>query len=179
MTNLSFDITPHASLRELRPEDAPGMLEWMHDETIAQVFTQRFQDVTLQDALAFIEGADQDPHMLHLAIRDEHDEYMGTVSLKHIDEHDLNAEYAISTRAKAHGTGLAKKATEEILAIAFDELGLNKVYLNVKESNARAVGFYRKMGFVEEGCARQQMRTSDGFVDLLWFGILKDEFNES
>lgn len=177
MNELNVDLDRYDCLRELKADDASGMLEWMHDASIANVFTQRFQDVTREDALAFIQSSGADSSMLHLAIVDENDEYMGTVSLKNIDMHDLNAEYAISTRAKAHGTGLARKATQSILAVAFEDLGLNKVYLNVKCTNERAVAFYRKVGFVEEGCFRQQLRVDDDFVDLLWFGMLREDFN--
>ena len=42
---------------------------------------------------------------------DQDDEYLGTISLKNIDLKNKNAEYAISTRKKARGTGANQQAT--------------------------------------------------------------------
>ena len=55
--------------------------------------------------------------------------------MKNIDLDNKKAEYAICVRKKAMGTGVAKEATLEILRIAFEEMGLNKVYLNVITEN--------------------------------------------
>lgn len=66
---------------------------------------------------------------------DENDEYLGTVSLKCIDTTAGTAEYAISMRSCAHGSGAAADGTREILKVAFDKLHLNGVYLNVLADN--------------------------------------------
>ena len=72
---------------------------------------------------------------MHFAIVDDkNDEYLGTISLKHIDYKNHNAEYAISTRKKVRGSGIAQKSTELILDYAFNNLDLHKVYLNVLSS---------------------------------------------
>ena len=132
-------------LRPLREKDAPLMLEWMQDPTIACFFRFDAMNMTEEKCQAFIESANREPCSLHYAIADENDEYLGTISLKDIT--DGRAEYAISTRKCAHGTGAAMQATKDILRIAFDDLGLDSVFLNVLEENLRANAFYRKAGF--------------------------------
>lgn len=132
-------------LRPLAEKDAPGMLEWMTDPAIVRFFRFDASAVTLDTCRAFIAGAGDRADCRHYAIADEQDEYLGTISLKEIAHGE--AEYAISTRSRAHGTGAAMEATKQILDIAFRELGLNRVYLNVLAENARANAFYRKAGF--------------------------------
>lgn len=134
-------------LRKLELKDAPLMLEWMQDPSIACFFRFDAQSMTVSDCEEFILCADNDTNSKHYAIVNEDDEYLGTISLKNIDYQKQEAEYAISTRKKAHGTGVAMAATKEILRIAFEELGLKRVYLNVLAENKRANGFYRKAGF--------------------------------
>ena len=163
-------------LRKLMSQDCAGMLEWMHDEKIAGVFAQDFQSMSKSDAAHFIEHAYDDLTSLHFAIADIDDEYMGTVSLKNIDPRNRNAEYAISTRQRVHGTGLAKMATLDVLRYAFEVMGLHKVYLNVKETNERAIAFYRKIGFEEEGRFRQHVCEDEHYVDLLWFGMTRYQY---
>ncbi len=171
----------YGTLRGLGQNDAEPMLEWMRDPAIAACFQADFANMTRQDVEAFIAraaGGAADPsraESLHLAIADpKTDEYLGTVSLKHIDRRNLNAEYAVVTRAKAHGTGAALQGTCDLLRFAFDELGLHRVYLNVLATNARAIRFYEKAGFVREGCSPEQVRRPDGtFADLVWFGVTR------
>lgn len=132
-------------LRPLEEKDAPGMLEWMTDPEIVCFFRFDASAVTLESCCSFIAEANRRADCRHYAIVDAADTYLGTISLKDITEAD--AEYAISTRSCAHGTGASLTATKEILRIAFQELGLKRVYLNVLADNGRANAFYRKAGF--------------------------------
>ena len=165
-------------LRSLRIDDLPGMLGWMHDPEVAGKFQNDFMSMGERDASEFIRTSWEDRSSIHLAIASpENDEYLGTVSLKNADYVDLCAEYAIATASRAHGTGVALKATEEILHLAFNSLGLNRIYLNVRADNKRALAFYDKVGFVREGLARQAIKDNRGkFVDLIWLSMLASEF---
>lgn len=156
-------------LRPLEEKDAPGMLEWMTDPEIVCFFRFDAGAVTLESCCSFIAEANRRADCRHYAIVDAADTYLGTISLKDITEAD--AEYAISTRSCAHGTGASMTATKEILRIAFQELGLKRVYLNVLADNGRANAFYRKTGF-------RFVRTEENAVtirgqekDLNWYEI--------
>ena len=71
--------------------------------------------------------------------------YMGTVSLKHIN--NVNAEFAISIRRTAMGKGYARYAMMSILKMAGNDYGLNYVYWCVNPDNKRAIRFYEKNGY--------------------------------
>ena len=133
-------------------------------------------NMTEEKCRAFIESANREPLSLHYAIANERDEYLGTISLKNIA--DGRAEYAISTRKCTHGTGAAMQATKEILHIAFDNLGLESVFLNVLEENLRANAFYRKAGFqfthTEENALEFQGRNKA----LNWYEVKKEQSHE-
>lgn len=77
----------------------------------------------------------RDASNIHLAVIDNKDEYMGTVSLKNIDLINKSAEFAIAMRSKAHGTGLAAKAMSEIIKLGLYRRNLNSIYWNVLQSN--------------------------------------------
>lgn len=132
-------------LRNLIPADAAPMLEWMHDETVVGHLATNFAEKTLEDCLGFIAWSNQTQSDLHLAITDDNDEYMGTVSLKHI--HDGTAEFAITVRASAMGKGYSAFGMAEILRKGKEELGLTAIYWCVSRYNARAVRFYDKNGY--------------------------------
>jgi len=135
-------------LRPLEPKDAAGMTEWMHDDDTTKYLQIGDKAYTMEDALHFIEAAKDEMFHIHRAIVDTNDVYMGTVSLKSIDREKGEAEYAIVLHPEAQGRGVAYSATENIMAVAFKELGLKRVYLNVLEENQRARHFYEKFGFI-------------------------------
>ena len=137
-------------LRELELKDAPLMLEWMHDESLVEFLQANFKEKELSDCESFIEACKHDEENKNWAICNDEDEYLGTISLKHIDKKNGNAEYAISMRKCALGTGASRFGSEELLRIAFEEMGLNRVYLNVLVDNIRANKFYEKVGFIDE-----------------------------
>lgn len=166
----------HPPLRPLEAEDAEGMLSWMHDASVACLFQTDFRSMELTEAQRFIDAANRPSDSLHLAIENEDGSYLGTISLKNIDTNNMCAEYAISTISAAHGTGVASRATRSILEIAFDELGLHRVYLNVLDVNERAQAFYKKAGFSYEGTAREALKIKSEYHSLLWFAMLKSDF---
>lgn len=43
-------------LRTLCENDASGMLEWMHDSAVNQYFRAPFAQMTIENALSFIQG---------------------------------------------------------------------------------------------------------------------------
>lgn len=150
------------------------MLEWMHDDSVNCNFRFPFAQMTLEKVEAFIENSYSEETQ-NFAFVDEKDEYLGTISLKHISKEDKNAEYAVVTRKAAQGTGAARQATMDILKYAFEELGLHKVYLNVLEENSRAYHFYEKCGFVYEGLAVDHVCINGEYKNLKWYGITEEQ----
>lgn len=164
-------------LRKLEYSDIPYMLEWMHDSNVTEFMGRDFSKIDEKKAKEFIDNSINDKNV-NYAIVDDFDEYMGTVSLKNIDQVNKKAEYAICMRSKAMGKGLSRFGTDEILKIAFDELNLNKVYLYVSKDNIRANKFYQKYNFILEGEFKEDLLIKGEFKDINWYRILKSEFKE-
>lgn len=168
-------------LRLLKEEDSVGMLEWMHDPNVNQFFRFDANGMTEEKVKAFIEQSNCDikqKKTYNFAITDGNDEYLGTISLKNVDWDARVAEYAISMRTKAQGKGLATKATREILRYAFEDLGLNRVFLNVLSDNVKAIHLYEKCGFQYEGLFKNHVNIRGEKKSLIWYAVMKDEWEE-
>ena len=133
------------NLRKLELKDAPLMLEWMHDKSVVEDLRTNFLTKTIEDCENFIIRSWDDSNNWNVAIVDEDDTYMGTVSLKNIKED--SAEFGITIRSCAMGKGYSIWAMKEALRIGFEENGVQKVYWCVSPDNKRAVRFYDKNGF--------------------------------
>ena len=132
------------NLRNLKASDAPLMLEWMHDTTVVEKLQTNFASKTIDDCYAFIKNSITDSD-INLAIADDNDEYMGTVSLKHMDS--SSAEFAITIRKCAMKKGISIWAMNEIIALAKNKYQIKDIYWCVSPENLRAVRFYDKNGF--------------------------------
>lgn len=168
-------------LRKLRTDDADGMLEWMNDPEAQKNFQAAMNGRSRQEVLAFISGAavwPEEGKSIHYAIADDEDTYLGTISLKNINLRDKNAEYAISLRRNAQGKGVAFEATKELLRLAFEVFGLERIYLNVLTDNDRAIQLYEKSGFSFEGEFKKHLYLRQEYKNLRWYAMLEKEYRE-
>lgn len=162
-------------LRDLKPEDALGMLDWLNDESINQYFTFSNEVHNIEYARNFIINANLDAKNKHFAIVDTQDEYIGTISLKNIDLNNKNAEYAIAIRKKYHGLGIGFQASQLLLDYARRVLALHKIYLTVLTDNEIAIHLYQKIGFRNNGLYSDHILKEDKYLDLSYFEIILDE----
>lgn len=164
-------------LRNLELEDAPLMLEWMHDESVVDKLRGNFREKTLADVVAFILDSNKKTNDIHLAIVSDENEYMGTVSLKSIDKNNLNAEFAIAVRNSAMGRGYSWYGMKEIISSSFNDYELESVYWCVLRQNIRAVRFYDKHNFHETFDIPESILSRyKGINDLKWYSVHKGCF---
>lgn len=141
----SEDVEKKMKLRKLEVKDADLMLEWMHDPFVVKDLQTDFVSKIKKDCENFITTAQECAKDLHLAIVNNEDEYMGTVSLKHITKD--SAEFAITVRKAAMGKGYSNFAMHEIIRIGLEEMKLSQIYWCVSSENKRAIRFYDKNGY--------------------------------
>ncbi len=74
------------------------------------------------------------------------------------------------------GKGYGTDAMRILLRYAFEELNLHRLSLSVFEYNPRAIRSYEKVGFVIEGSARQFLNRDGQRYDMIFMGILREEW---
>jgi RimJ/RimL family protein N-acetyltransferase len=103
--------------------------------------------------------------------------YIGSCGLFRFDGTAHTAELGIGIGDLAYqGRGYGRDAVRVLLDYAFRLRNLRKVWLTVNGDNARAIHAYGACGFVEEGRLRAQVWSAGGYVDLVYMGILADEW---
>ncbi len=94
-------------------------------------------------------------------------ETIGMCGLHAIDHYHQRADVGIRIGKPYWGRGHGQDAVRTLVGYGFSQLNLVKISLQVLADDERAVGAYRKVGFVEEGRLR----------DHTWFdGMRRDEF---
>ncbi len=156
-------------IRKLNKKDAPYMLEWMHDCSVTRFLKKDFSGKTTDDCLKFIEGADDETVNLHLAVVNDADEYMGTVSLKQICHN--TAELGIVMRKCAIGEGYASFCLKEIIAYSYRNRGIDEIYWCTDPENIRAVRFFDNNGFSRSEVPEQAYKdyTEEEREKYIWY----------
>lgn len=76
----------------------------------------------------------------------------------------------------APGSGMGQRALAALLTHAFHSLGAHRFWLDVFETNHRALHVYRKAGFRQEGVLREAIYRDGEFHTLLLFAMLDREY---
>lgn len=116
----------------------------------------------------------------HFFIRNcESDKLMGYICIKKIDKNIMKCELAYFIDRQFEGMGIISLAVEDILAICFSALNMNKVFICTSLENIGSQKIAVKNGFKHEGILRQEFKNGDGILeDINYYGLLKAEYNE-
>jgi RimJ/RimL family protein N-acetyltransferase len=164
-------------LREGREDDAPAL---------AQGFVE-------DPAMGMLIGAERDPDEARLreqlsrpvALAGPHftlviadpatDAALGTVIVHSIDATHRRGEVGFYLVPGARGRGLAAAAVRLVVDWLFDERGLDRVEMTTTPDNARVPALARRLGFTQEGVLRARNLERGRRVDVVWYGLLRDE----
>ncbi|KAF8073853.1 acyl-CoA N-acyltransferase [Lyophyllum atratum] len=103
--------------------------------------------------------------------------FIGFSAILPVNEHKIrNATFGIAIMPKFWSKGYGWEIGNFMVDHAFHHLASHRVSLTVFEGNDRAIGLYKRIGFVEEGRTRKLVWIDGGWRDLIHMGILDDEW---
>jgi len=102
---------------------------------------------------------------------------IGGIGLEAINHASGHAWLSVGIGEREYwGKHYGSEAIELILDYAFLWLNLHRISLNVFEYNSRGIHAYEKIGFTVEGRKREALLRDGRRWDILYMGILKDEW---
>lgn len=99
--------------------------------------------------------------------------YLGVICLKNVDYKNKNAYLGIYACPYLRGVG--HKLMAFLKALAFKKARLHTLKLEVLEENERAIAFYVKEGFKQEGVLKEIVFRSRRWQDMIIMGIINDK----
>lgn len=89
---------------------------------------------------------------------------------------DERAELGYWIGRRYWNRGYATEAAEAVLMYGFIELGLRRIYAHHFRRNPSSGRVLRKIGMKREGILRKHFKKGERFEDLVFYGILREEF---
>lgn len=102
----------------------------------------------------------------------------GIIGYQNLDWVNRSTSVGYWVGAAFQGNGLATNACGALVDWAFREWRLNRVEIRCAAENYRSRAIPERLGFTEEGRARQAEWLYDGFVDLVIYGVVAEEWRK-
>jgi len=100
-------------------------------------------------------------------------EKIGSIGLKITNHNAKIAEVGFMIKSNAQGKGFASEALTLIRNHAFFELNLNKLVATCAVNNTGSYKLLEKIGFIREGCLKQNVIINNKYVDDYIYGLCK------
>ena len=171
-------IGERVTLREFGWEDLADIRSWVCDADITRHLSGTFMkphtvEQTEQYLKNILEGGSGANFVI--AERDTLT-YLGQCNLMMVDTVARKAELAFVLKKEHIGQGYGYEAGKLLIDFAFNQMNLNRVWLNVHADNLRAIRMYEKLGLRHEGRLREAMYRDGKYEDLLVMGALRREW---
>lgn len=166
-----------ACLTHFSETDSELLFSWINDRELV-LFNAPFRPVHQDSHREWFGAIQKRSDLVIFGIRRlADDSLVGSCQLHLINPIHRSAELQIRIgRKDAQGNGIGTEACALLLRHAFDDLNLNRVYLQVFETNERAIGLYKRAGFKVEGTLRQSAFIDGRWVNVLVMAILREEY---
>ncbi len=169
--------SPKISLRTPVKSDIGSFVKWSNDPELRRL-TAETAPMSDAEAKAFIDKVRNDADRRWFTIVDKKTgNPIGECGLLRIFRPWKTADLTMIIGEKDHwGKGYASEAMELLLDLAFKDLGLHRLAVGVLENNARAIRFYRRFGFIEEGRQRSGYLADGEYSDFVMMSLLEHEY---
>jgi RimJ/RimL family protein N-acetyltransferase len=166
----------HVDLHPLSTEDAALTLEWRQSAR-ARLLNVGAQSVEEQARWISSRPASEHNYMIVL----KNGRSVGMLSLVGINptnQHAETARFLIGNEEAVKGVPAAVEAMKLLYALAFDTLGLKRLFGTVAANNMLMVKWQKYLGMKEEGRMRSHYFIDGQFQDAIVLGLLEEEYRQ-
>jgi ribosomal-protein-alanine N-acetyltransferase len=172
---------PTITLRYPDADDAAALLELGSDELTTRWFSWGpYTDVS--QPLSYIEGLAERREagslLDFLVVHDDHGP-VGITGLSEVSARDRRATVGTWFARAFWGSGVNRESKALIAALAFRELGFNRLTAWANTRNGRSQTALERAGFTREGVLRGWHVHSSGIHDVVVFRLLREEWSAS
>ena len=102
----------------------------------------------------------------------------GQIGFNFFDRENRRTEIGYWLGKEFEGKGIVTRSCVAMVEYAFGELNLNRVEIKCGTGNIKSRAIPEKLGFRNEGIARQTEWLHDRFIDLVVYAMLAEEWEE-
>ena len=163
------------TLRAIEREDLSDYVQWLNNPAVLEYFGNQVP-LSLEQEEKWYHDMLRDPSVQAFAVEFE-GQHVGSAGFSNIDGRNSRAEVGLFIGSpEMWDRGLGSDVLKTLVRFGFEQMNLNRIYLQVFAGNQRAIHLYEKVGFRHEGLWRQAAFRQGRYHDLLWMSILREEW---
>ncbi|MBD8038567.1 GNAT family N-acetyltransferase [Solibacillus sp. A46] len=184
MKNINQLLEEHSELKSerlfLRPislEDAEDMYEYMADEETVKFLFEPHKELTQTKKMIdnyFL----KEPLGKYALVLKESNKMIGAIEFR-VHEWNKSGELGFTMNRNFWGKGYMNEAGNLILNLAFNTLGLERVFSESDTRNAASSKLMSRLGMTHEGTMRKNHMIRGTLVDSVYYSILKEEYQQA
>ncbi len=166
-------------LRPVEPADIELIHSWYVDADTARLAGERPRSLDARQRRFESHQAGQDTdHYAFIIVRLDDEQPVGRIDLFELDHLNGSASFGITVATQERGRGHGRDAIQILLRFAFEELRLERVWLDTDSENTVAQALYASIGFVHEVRQRHRYFQEGGFIDAIRMAMISSEWQE-
>jgi RimJ/RimL family protein N-acetyltransferase len=167
-------------LRRLRADDAAAYVAaFSADPELGRLLGMEEDpgEASVRERVGRLPDLAAEGKLVELAVSEQgHDGFLGSMMLHSFDAHHRRCEVGFWLAPVARGRGLGSRAVSLAVSWAFAELDLQRVEMTTTPDNHAVPALARRLGFAREGVLRRRNVERGVRVDVVWFGLLREEW---
>ncbi|MDW7733453.1 MAG: UDP-4-amino-4,6-dideoxy-N-acetyl-beta-L-altrosamine N-acetyltransferase [Methanolobus sp.] len=173
--NDDFDInnTKLKNFLNISTTERDMILEWRNHESIRKWM---YSDTIIspQEHISFLSNLIDDNKNIYWVAENDAGFFLGTISLNKIDFKNKHAYIGIYSNPYNEIKNKGHLLIQCIKKLAFEIAGLHTLKLEVINNNQKAIDFYKKQGFNEEGRLKEFVIKDGYWLDVIVMGIMNN-----
>jgi RimJ/RimL family protein N-acetyltransferase len=164
-------------LISLSKEHLPIVSSWNFDPEVNEFFSGRFPNNLQEQELWFQNQINKTDKKKLVIIDNQTNKEIGMIGIMKIDHINKNCEIGITIGEKSFwGKNHSHDSLNVCLNFLFHQLQMHCVYATVLSSNERALKFFKKNNFENNGFLKEAIFRNNKFENLQFLSLLKTDF---
>lgn len=178
MTNLKknyhFEDANLKNFINLTEEEKELVRNWRNNKDV-RLWMYSDAVISPKEHFKFINRLHDDTKNYYWLVTNKKKERIGVIYLNKIDIKNKNAYLGIYTNPDCKLKGRGILLIEHLKRLAFEICKLHTLKLEVIDTNKKAISFYKKSGFIEEGRLKEFVFKNGNWYDVIIMGFIKRE----
>lgn len=171
--NIDFGDVILKNFINLTENEMRMVLEWRNNASVRKWMYQD-HNISLEEHCDFTGKLKQSINNYYWVVKNKHGEYFGTIYFNKINFKNKNAYIGIYSNPYSNLKNKGHLLMKFLKKLAFEIVNLHTLKLEVVEHNERAINFYKKSGFNEEGKLKDFIFKDGKWHDIIVMGIMKN-----
>jgi ribosomal-protein-alanine N-acetyltransferase len=181
MVELPIVETERLLLRKIKRADLTQVFTGLSDPEVTRYYGVHYQSIeAAKEQMRWYKRLHRKDfgRVWAITIKSNGDTLQGVIALYNWNKKNQSAEIGFWILPDYQRRGLISEALNALLPIAFSQMHLHRLFATTEPQNMASIRTLQTVGFYYEGHQRGVEKKGDGWVDLLMYALLENDFDE-